>query len=124
MVDIAETKKLTKTEKFGVLLNIKEVAENEMLVEFINKEVELLNKKNGKNGQTKGQKENEGYKNTIVEILTRVGKGLTISEIQAEDETLAQFSNQKISALLTQLVNDKIVTRTKDKKITTFAIAE
>ena len=121
---MGETKKLTKKEKFGMLLNIKEVAENEMLVEFINKELELLNKKNGKNGQTKGQKENEGYKDTIVEILTRVGKGLTISEIQAEDETLAQFSNQKISALLTQLVNDKIVTRTKDKKITTFAIAE
>ena len=56
---MAETKKLTKKEKFGMLLNIKEVAENEMLVEFINKELELLNKKNGKNGQTKGQKENE-----------------------------------------------------------------
>ena len=51
---MAETKKLTKKEKFGMLLNIKEVAENEMLVEFINKELELLNKKNGKNGQTKG----------------------------------------------------------------------
>lgn len=121
---MAETKKITKKEKFAMLLNIKEVAENKMLVEFINKEIELLNKKNGKGGQTKTQKDNVGHKEIIIDILTKAGKGLTINEIQTEDETLATFTNQKMSALLAQLVNDGIVKRIKEKKITTFAIAE
>ena len=39
-------KKMTKREKFELLLTIAEVQENEMLVEFINHELELLAKKN------------------------------------------------------------------------------
>ena len=35
-------KKMTKREKFELLLTIAEVQENEMLVEFINHELELL----------------------------------------------------------------------------------
>ena len=120
-------KKMTKREKFELLLTIAEVQENEMLVEFINHELELLAKKNASGTlrkPTKTQIENENLIEVIFAKLQATGEGMTISEIQAEDETLAQFSNQKMSALLTQLVNDKIVTRTKDKKITTFAIAE
>ena len=45
---------------------------------------------------------------------------MTISEIQAKDEILKTFSNQKMSALMTQLVNDKVVDRIKEKKITMF----
>ena len=40
------SKKITKREKFEMLRNIPAVAQNEMLVEFINKELELLNRKN------------------------------------------------------------------------------
>lgn len=114
-----EKTKLTKKEKFGMILAIEEVAQNEMLVDFINHELELLNKKASKSGATKGQKENAGYKDIIVEILKQNDK-MTISEIQAKDETLATFSNQKMSALMTQLVNDKVVDRIKEKKITMF----
>ena len=114
-----EKTKLTKKEKFGMILAIEEVAQNEMLVDFINHELELLNKKASKSGATKGQKESAGYKDIIVEILKQNDK-MTISEIQAKDETLATFSNQKMSALMTQLVNDKVVDRIKEKKITMF----
>ena len=68
-----EKTKLTKKEKFGMILAIEEVAQNEMLVDFINHELELLNKKASKSGATKGQKENAGYKDVIVEISKKTG---------------------------------------------------
>ena len=116
--------KVTKKERFMELLNIREVAENAEMVEFINHELELLNKKSTKSGMTANQKVNEGLKEVIAEHLKLAGRAMTITELQSEIEEIAELSNQKVSALLTQLVNDKIVTRTKDKKITTFAIAE
>lgn len=115
-----EKTKITKKEKYGMLLKIEEVAKNPMLVEFINKEVELLNKKNSKNGQTKTQKDNVGIKDIIVEVLKAETGALTISEIQDKNETLAGYTNQKMSALLAQLVNEKIIERVKEKKVTMF----
>ena len=81
-------KKMTKREKFELLLTIGEVAENTMLVEFINHELELLDKKNAssKDGirkPTKTQQENEVLQDLILQSMEDE-KLYTISDLQAE----------------------------------------
>ena len=113
-------KKITKKEYFSQLREI--VKDNENLVSFIDHELELLNKKSNSKTPSKTQIENENIKNEIVKVLTEMAKPLTITDIQNSNENLAQFSNQKISALLTQLVNANIVVRTIDKKKAYFSL--
>ena len=112
---------MTKKELFAYIAN--EMKGNEEVVNFCNHEIELLEKKASNKSATKTQKENAILKDTIVETLKGLGK-VRISEIQSANEDLANLSNQKMSALLTQLVNDKVVTKTTEKKISYFSIEE
>ena len=118
-------KKVTKRDNFNALLKIEEVASNEQLVEFINHELELLDKKSASHttAKTANQKANEEIKKTLIEALAKLGKS-TISELQAGSEEMAEYSNQKLSALLKQLVDSKAVVRTMDKKKAYFEVAE
>lgn len=111
---MAEIKKLTKKEKYGMVLDY--IKDNEMLVEFINNEIELLNKKSSKNTLTKTQIENEKIKEKIVATLVELNKYATITDIQNANMELADLSNQKISALLKQLYDNKIIEKVIDKK--------
>lgn len=115
--------KMTKKDYFNQLLAIKEVSANEDLVGFINHEIELLAKKSGKSGQTKTQKENEGILKTIVECLATDRTPMTITELQGAYTELADFSNQKLSALMKKLVDNGTVTKTIDKKKSYFVLA-
>ncbi len=117
-------KKLTKREKFEMLLAVKEVAQNEMLVEFIGHELELLAKKSasgtGNRKPTKAQQENETLLVIIENHLVEVQEAKTIAEIQNEVQELAEFSNQKMSALLKKLVDSQKVEKFVEKKKTYF----
>lgn len=117
-----ENKKLTKREVFSKMLEVSEIASNELFVEFINHELELLDRKSSKSTQTKTQVENEGIKNAIVESLERVAKAVTITELQELDSEMTNYSNQKLSALLKQLVQENRVVKTVDKKKSYFSI--
>lgn len=115
-------KKITKKERFMELKEI--VSERTDLVEFLDHEIELLNKKANTKTPSKTQIENESIKDVIVKTLINLAKPVTITEIQENDSTLATLSNQKISALLSQLVKDNKVVRTVDKKKAYFTISE
>ena len=114
-------KKLTKKDHFTALLALAEVQENQALVDFINHELELLSKKNTADRKpTAAQKENEGIKAIILAALTN--EPTSITDLQKKDASLANISNQKISALLRQLIIDNKVVRTEDKKKALFAL--
>ena len=119
------TKKITKRDNFNKLLTIREVAKDTQLVEFINHELELLDRKSASHStaKTANQKANEEIKTKIVDALVQLGKS-TISELQAGSEEMAEYSNQKLSALLKQLVDSKQVVRTMEKKKAYFEVAE
>ena len=119
-----KVKKVTKKEMFGRLIELAQENERTDLVEFCEREIDLLNKKASASGQTKTQAENEKIKIVIAEELTRIARAVTISELLKESEELGQYSNQKLSALLKQMVESGIVTRVVDKKKTMFKIAE
>ena len=122
---MSNTKKLTKREKFEMVAKIKEVVENPILAEFVEHELELLAKKNSADAKklTATQVENERLKNVVVETLVAFGKKLTITELQKGNAELAELSNQKLSALIRQLVTDEKVIRTEEKRKAYFSVA-
>lgn len=120
-------KKMTKRDYFngllGVLENHKDSIENyEEFKAFIEREIELLNKKRSNSKPTKTQIENEKIKEKILEVLTDVNEVMTISEIMTANG-LENYSNQKLSVLCHQLVNEHKVVNTKVKKVSYFKIA-
>ncbi len=116
-------KKMTKREYFAVLRAIPEVAENPALVAFIDHEVELLSKKNAAEKKpTAVQVANEGIKAEIVEAMT-AGTLYTVTDIQKSVPACAELSNQRVSALLRQLVEAGQVVRTEDKRKAYFSLA-
>lgn len=110
-------KKMTKVELFE-----KAIAEtsDKVLKEFFAHEIELLNKRKS---NKKGNDENEGYKEIILDILSTADKPLTITDIMKADNDLPQ-SNQKISALVRQLKEAEVIVRTEVKGRAYFALAE
>lgn len=120
-------KKMTKRDYFngllGVIENHKDSIENyEDFKAFIEREIELLNKKRSNSKPTKTQIENEKIKEKILEVLTDVNEVMTISELITADG-LENYSNQKLSVLCHQLVNEHKVVNTKVKKVSYFKIA-
>ena len=115
---------MTKRENFAELRKLAVASKNEELVAFIDHEVELLNKKNSYKSTkpTKTQRENEDLKVVLVGALS--AEPMTISDIQDADATLGALSNQKISALLTQLIEDGKVVKSVVKRKAYFALAQ
>ena len=111
---MAEIKKLTKKDYFNVIKEL--VADRQDLVDFIDHEIELLSKKSSRTAPTKTQVENEAIKEKIVATLVELGRYATITEIQNANTELADLSNQKVSALLKQLYDNKIIEKMIDKK--------
>lgn len=111
--------KKTKKELFGEILKVVVSVEHK---EFIQRELELLNKKSGGKKPTKVQEENEKIKVQILEILSVIDKPMQIKELQAEFQELAEYSNQKISALLKQLVEAGKVEKSTEKRETKFSL--
>ena len=123
------TKKMTKKEMFAVVVEVVEnttsvPAERKAeMVEFLNHEIELLNKKSSKSGQTKTQKENVLLMEQLVVALSEMKKPVTISEFQGlSTSEVATLSNQKLSALLKKLVESGKVVKTVEKKKSYFSV--
>jgi len=114
--------KVTKKEMFEAIKKVEAVANNEAMVAFIGHEIELLNNKSANKKPSKVQEANEAIK---VDILNTLGtKPVTVSELLKANEAFADMSNQKMSALLRQLVEAGKVVKSTDKKKSLFALAE
>ena len=102
------TTKMTKKDKFAIVKGIVEKSnckEKAELLEFIDKEIAMLNKRSGKSGETTKQKENEVLKVQILDAFKGLDKMVTISEFQTLCPQFMppKYSNQKLSAMFRQL---------------------
>lgn len=97
---MTNTNKPTKRDHFNTLLSIPEVAENSVLVAFINHELELLAKKNASERKpTAVQVANEGLRDAILGFMEE-GKGYTVSDLIKQVPACADLSQSKVSAIL------------------------
>ena len=113
--------KITKKEMFTMIKA--QVKDNAEMVAFIDHEIELLDKKASNKKATKTQEANVGIKSTILAVLEG-GKSMTVTEMQSASAELGELSNQKVSALVRQLVEDGEVVKTIDKKVSRFSLAD
>ena len=119
-------KKMTKKEMFAMVMEVvaNSTAENKAeMKDFIAHEIELLEKKSSKSGQSKTQKENEILKAEILKELGKLNMKVTVSEFQSFTRfTPPEFSNQKISALLNQLEKAGQCNKVVEKKKSYFFV--
>ena len=122
MANTTTSTKLTKAQKFAMLRAIPAVAENVMLVEFIDHEVELLSKKNSAEKKpTAQQAANAGIATAIIEGM-EPNRLYTVTEVIKSIPACADLTNQRVSALLRQLVEAGKVKRTEDKRKAYFSL--
>lgn len=122
-----KVRKITKRERFEMIKEIvlNACVENEAeMIEFIDNEINLLNKKRASGAKTATQKENEVLVERLYEVLAEIGRSVTISELQKENDEFGAMSNQKVSALMKKLTDAGKVNKTVDKKKSYFSIAE
>ena len=70
--------------------------------------------------------EHKAIADEIILVLSteeNVTTGMTVSEMQKASDKLAEYSNQKISAILRKMVDSGTIVKTVDKKKSYFSIA-
>lgn len=121
------TKKYTRKELFAMImvaLDSTDCEEKAEMVEFIEHQMELLEKKSTKSGPTKAQIENEALATELYEALVEIGKPVTITEFQKQSiAEVATLSNQKLTSLMKILIADGKVVKTVEKKKSYFSVA-
>lgn len=122
------TTKVTKKDNFIAIRGILEGVNRPDLVQVIDHEIELLERKASSRKPTKSQVANAELTEALLEVLEESFDSLTILEIQDRDERLkaledgTPISNQRISALLRPLVKNGTVIRTEEKRKAKFSL--
>ena len=120
--------KVTIADKFDALADYIQNGEHSIFptpedaIEIINDRKEKAMKKAGNRKPTTQQKENEMIKESILDVLSN--EGITVTQIISASDDLSGLTNQRISALLRQLVLAGKVVMTKEGKKSLFTIAE
>ena len=118
---MATTKKMTKREMFE---QIKSHPLTDDEKAFVEHELELLTKKNSADKKpTAQQMANDGIKTAIAEGMT-ANRLYTVTELIKEIPECAELTNQRVSALLRQMIADGTVVKTVDKRKSYFQIVE
>ena len=114
--------KKTQRDYFNEVIALAQANDRLDLVEFAQGRIAVLDKKANNKKPTKTQEENVAIKDEILSVLTN--EGATVTEIQGKSEMLSGLSNQRVSALLRQMIADGVVVKTIDKKKSYFSLAE
>ena len=118
-------RKPTKRDNFNALLSIEAVQNDPALVEFIEHEIALLDKKNSAERKpTPNQVENMGFKADILAWM-EPSVGYACADIAKGVPSIVKegISVNRVTAMLTQLVNDGAVIRTTDKRKSIYTLA-
>lgn len=111
---MANIKKMTKKDYFEQIKRNYALTEDE--VKFIDHEIELLEKKNAADKKpTAQQVANKSTQDAIYEGMES-GKLYTITDLIKTIPECADMTNQRVSALVRQMVLDGKVERTEDKR--------
>ena len=113
-------KKMTQKEMFNEIIAFAQAGNRQDIVEFCKGRIAVLDKKSESRTQTKTQKENAELAKIILEVL-RGANPMTVTEIQSKNEILGSLNNQKVSAILRNMVKDGTVTRDTSTKKTLFS---
>lgn len=113
-------KKMTKRDRYNMLLAIPAVANDDDLSAFITHELELLDKKSSTEAKpTEKQIANEGYMDAILEGMEDK-TSYTVTALIKAIPAIGDLTNQRVSALLKKLIDAGRVTKTVEKRVSYF----
>lgn len=116
------TTKMTKRDYFTAILTKYPLTDDEKA--FVEHELELLTKKNSADKKpTAQQVANDGIKTAIADGMT-ANRLYTVTELIKEIPECAELTNQRVSALLRQMIADGTVVKTVDKRKSYFQVVE
>ena len=118
--------RITKKTRFAEIREILVAGGHNDLVEFVDKEVELLNRKSAKNGERKAtatQLANEMLKAEILMDM-EVGKASSVGEIRKTIDCCVHLSSQKVTPLMKQLAESGAVVKSEVKGTTYYTKVE
>lgn len=119
---MSNTKKMTKKDYFAQIKAKYNLTEEE--IKFIDHEIELLEKKSSTEKKpTAQQVANDAIKVAILDNMVEK-KMYTITEIIKTVPECSDLTNQRVSALMRQLIDDKQIVRIEDKRKAYFMLAE
>lgn len=111
-------KKMTKRDFFNILKKSypTDMENYNEVIAFIDHEIELLEKKNSAEKKpTAQQSENNGIKEAIVNGMAPQ-RNYTITDLIKEVPECSELTNQRVSALIRQLIADGKVERFEEKR--------
>lgn len=117
-------KKITKVEMFTMIKALDEVKANANMVAFIDHEIELLQKKSEKKGNSKASQANAEFLTDVKVALTALGTATATEVMKELVGKYPEVSNQKVSAHLRKLVKAEEVVRTEEKGKAYFSLAQ
>lgn len=112
---------MTKKEMFGFIATT--MADNEEVVEFCNHQIDLLDARKASKGLSKAQKANLEVLENIKSALAEIGSAVTVTDLIKMSPALEGLTNQKVSALLRKLVDEKVVVKSIEGKKSLFSLA-
>lgn len=117
---------MTKKEMFTALTTFvanSDMEDKDEILDKLNNEIALLEKKAATPRKpTANQIENESFSAEILAHLTKVDMPKTIKELQEEVPSLAALSNQRVSHILSALVNAEKLEKSYVKKTPFFSV--
>lgn len=112
--------KKTLKDFYNEIIEVVKNAGRDDLAEFCEDRIEKLNRKSGSSDKpTKTQIENEGVKDTILEVLEELGSA---SATKIATDPRLGVSGQKVTSLLSQLIKAGKVVRTEEKGKVSFSL--
>lgn len=120
-------KRTTKKEYFRMVIDILKEHDREDLIQVMEHEIALIEKKSSSAKLTKTQEANQDIKTLIIQELVRLGEPVTITDLLKNSVELYEAtagSNQKVSALMTQLKTSGQVVRGQVGKKAVFSVPD
>lgn len=121
-------KKITKKMVVEMMLADEKIVANEVFKAYLENELELLKKKSENKKATKNQEANVAIKADILKVMANMAPSTATEIMNAvksiDTEKYAALTNQRVSALLRQLIEDNKVVKSVDKKVSKFALAD
>lgn len=131
-------KKITKREVINKMLGESFVQENKIYKEFLEHEIELLDKKNSSKGTSKASQENQAIAKMLLDEMAKLeatGKvNYTITELMQSSEVIQNYvcesgkalSNSKITSILRSMLEgaNAPIVNVKDKKNSFYSLAK
>ena len=120
------TKKITKRDRYNALLRIPAVQADPEMVEFIEHEIDLLNRKNttkdGEKRLTKTQTENAKVAEEILSYM-EINHLYAPADLIKLVPACAEYSVPKVSAVVRPLVDEGKIEKVNDKRKVYYKLA-